>query len=57
MAVEVDYLMDCDVLVLSDAGVKLYRRRLAETLPKLKRRHLVLVVLCQQVMSPASPVI
>ena len=34
-------LISCDVLVTSEAGVKLYGGRLTETLPKIKRHHLV----------------
>ena len=44
-------------LVMSKAGVKQYRHRLAETLMKLKHRRLVLAISCQQVMSLANPVI
>ena len=49
-------VMSCDVLVTSEAGIKLYHRRLTETLPKLKH-HLVLAKSCWQVMSPANEVI
>ena len=50
-------LLSCDVLVTSEAGVKLYNRRLTETVPKLKCHHLVQAKSCQQVMSPANKVI
>ena len=46
-----------ELLVMSEAGVKLYHHRLTETLSKLKRRHLVLAITCWQVMSSANPVI
>ena len=49
--------MSCDVLVTSEAGVKLYHCKLIETLPKLKRHHLVLAISCWQVMSLANQVI
>ena len=48
-------LLGCDVLVMSEAWVKLYRSRLTETLSKLKRCRLVLAISCWQVMSLASP--
>ena len=50
-------LMSCDVPVTSEAGVKLYYRRLTETLPKLNGHHLLLAKSCQQVMSLAKKVI
>ena len=41
--------MSCNVLITSEAEVKLYGRRLTETLPKLKRHHLILGKSCRQV--------
>ena len=49
--------MSCDFLVMSEAGVKLYHHRLAETLWKLKHRRLVLAISCWQVLSPANLVV
>ena len=49
--------MSCDVVVMSEAGVKLYRNRLTKTKLKLERHHLVLAVLWRQVTSPANQVI
>ena len=49
--------MSCDVLVTSEARVKLYRYRLTKTLPKLEHQHLVLAISWRQVMSPANQVI
>ena len=42
------------LLRVSEAGVKLYCQRLTETLPKLKRHHLVLAILCRQVFTGQS---
>ena len=44
-------------LVMSEAGVKQCCHRLAETVSKLIRHHLVLAISCRQVMLPANPVI